>query len=110
MLELWLLALACAVGTYLWRGVGVLLSGKTEPDSELFHWATCVAYAMVAGLIVRIIVMPTGMLDATPLIDRLAACVLAVAAYYASRRNIFVGVFAGVILIVVASHLRGLFG
>lgn len=110
MPELWLLALACAVGTYLWRGLGVLLSGRIETDSELFHWATCVAYAMIAGLIVRIIVMPTGMLGETVLIDRLAACALAVAAYYSGRRNIFVGVFAGVIAIIVAGHLRGLFG
>ena len=110
MLEMWLLALACAAGTYLWRGVGVLLSGRIEADSELFHWAACVAYAMVAGLIMRIIVMPTGMLDETALVDRLAASALALAAYYGSRRNIFAGVFVGVIAIIIAGHLRGLFG
>lgn len=110
MLELWLLALACAAGTYLWRGFGVLLSGRIETDSELFHWATCVAYAMIAGLIARIIVMPTGMLEDTHVADRLVACVLATGAYYGSRRNIFVGVFAGVIALVVAGHLRGVFG
>jgi branched-subunit amino acid transport protein len=110
MLELWLLALACAAGTYLWRGAGVLLSGRIKTDGELFRWATCVAYAMVAGLIVRIIVMPTGTLGETLLADRLAACALAVAAYYASPRNIFVGVFAGVIAIVLSGYLRGLLG
>lgn len=110
MSELWLLALACAAGTYLWRGLGVLLSGRIAVDGELFHWATCVAYAMVAGLIVRIIVMPTGMLEETWLVDRLAASGTGVAAYYLGRRNIFVGVFAGVVAIIVAGHLRGLFG
>jgi branched-subunit amino acid transport protein len=110
MSELWLLALACAAGTYLWRGLGVLLSGRIEVDGELFRWATCVAYAMVAGLIVRIIVMPTGMLDETQLVDRLAASALGIAGYYFSRKNIFVGVIVGVIAIVIAGHLRGLFG
>lgn len=110
MLELWLLVLACAGGTYLWRGFGVLLSGRIEVDSELFNWVACVAYAMVAGLIVRIIIMPTGMLAVSPLPDRLAACALALVAYYLSRRNLFVGVAAGVAAVIVAGHWRGLFG
>ncbi|MBI3936465.1 MAG: AzlD domain-containing protein [Betaproteobacteria bacterium] len=81
MVEPWLLVLASSAGTYLWRGLGVALSGRIRVESELFDWITCVAYAMVAGLITRIIVMPTGMLAASLLPDRLAACALALAAY-----------------------------
>lgn len=104
--ELWLLIAACGLGTYLWRGLGVALSGRIEPDSELFRWAACVAYAMVAGLIARIVVMPTGVLAESLLMDRLAACAVALIAYYAVRRNLFAGVIAGAATLVVLSQLR----
>ncbi|MDB5905197.1 MAG: hypothetical protein JWM26_4075 [Betaproteobacteria bacterium] len=106
MLELWLLVIAAALGTYLWRGLGVLLSGRIKVNSELFNWVACVAYAMVAGLISRIVIVPGGMLAQTALAERLVACALAVAAYYLSRRNLLVGVGAGVaaIMAMVALH------
>jgi branched-subunit amino acid transport protein len=106
VLELWLLVIAAALGTYLWRGLGVLLSGRIKVNSELFNWVACVAYAMVAGLISRIVIVPGGMLAQTALAERLVACALAVAAYYLSRRNLLVGVGAGVaaIMAMVALH------
>jgi branched-subunit amino acid transport protein len=106
VLELWLLVIAAALGTYLWRGLGVLLSGRIKVNSELFNWVACVAYAMVAGLISRIVIVPGGMLAQTALAERLIACGLAVAAYYLSRRNLLVGVGAGVaaIMAMVALH------
>lgn len=109
MTEVWLLVLACAAGTYLWRGVGVLLSGRIEVGSRLFQWTACVAYAMVAGLIMRIVIMPTGLLAQSLLADRLLACVLALAAFYAARRNLFVGVIGGVVALVAAGYVRGFF-
>ena len=100
MLELWVLVGCCIVGTYLWRGVGVLLSGRISVNGEVFNWIACVAYAMVAGLVSRIVVMPTGMLADTALAERLIACGIALAAYYLSRRNVLIGVGAGVAAIV----------
>ena len=104
--DLWWLIAACGLGTYLWRGLGVALSGRIEVDGELFRWTACVAYAMVAGLIMRIILMPTGMLAATPLEDRLIACAAALAAFYGARRNLFAGVTAGAAMLVALSYLR----
>ena len=106
MLELWILVVASAIGTYLWRGLGVLLSGRISVNSELFNWVACVAYAMVAGLIARIVLMPGGMLAETALAQRLIACGVALVAYYVSRRNLFVGVGAGVATIMAMSALR----
>lgn len=105
-LELWLLIAACGLGTYLWRGLGVALSGRIGLDSELFQWATCVAYAMVAGLIVRIILMPAGLLAESLLPDRLVACAAALAAYYAARRNLLAGVTAGSVVLIAISYAR----
>ena len=106
MPDLWLLMGACAVVTYMWRGLGVLLSGRIATDSDVFDWITCVAYAMVAGLITRIIVMPSGLLASSLLAHRLIACGIALIAFYACRRNLFVGVGTGAIILTVLNQLR----
>jgi branched-subunit amino acid transport protein len=94
-LHLALLILACGLATYLWRGLGVLLSGRISANGEFFTWAGCVAYAMIAGLTVRILLLPTGSLADTPLWTRLLGCAVALAAYFLWRRNLLIGIAAG---------------
>lgn len=106
--ELWLLLLACGAVTYLWRGFGVLLSGRINPQSAMFEWVSCVAYALVAGLIARIIVAPSGLLAQTALTDRLLACAVALIAYWLVRRNMFAGLVCGVAFFIGASYVRGM--
>jgi branched-subunit amino acid transport protein len=106
MHELWLLMILCAAGSYVWRGLGVLLSGRISTSSEVFTWITCVAYAMVAGLIMRIVVMPTGLLATSLLTHRLLACALGLAAYYLARRNLFVAVSVGAVVLTALNYLR----
>ena len=93
MSDFTLLVLACGAATYLWRGLGVTVSARIDPDSELFRWIGCVAFAMLAGLISRIVLMPSGMLEQTALWQRLVATAIALGAYFVlTRRNLFVGV------------------
>lgn len=106
MLELAIVVFASVLGTYLWRSLGVLLSGRIKVESELFRWVACVAYAMVAGLVSRLLLMPTGLLGETTLTERLAGCALALAAYYLSRRNLLVGCAAGMAAIMAMVGVR----
>lgn len=99
---------ACGLATWLWRGLGVLLSGRLDPKSAMFDWVSCVAYALVAGLIARIIVMPSGLLAQTALADRLLACVVALLAYRLARRNMFAGMVCGLAVFIGAGYVRGL--
>lgn len=106
----WALAgvvVAAGLGTYFWRALGVALSGRIRTDGALFQWVGCVAYAMIAGLAVRILVLPTGTLAAAPLIDRVGACALAYAAYMITRRNLFAGVGTGFAAISLLQWVRG---
>ena len=107
MLELALLVVACGLGTYLWRGVGLLISGRVRADSDFFLWAGCVAYAMIAGLTVRIMLLPSGTLAQTLLWERLFACAVALAVYFVVRRNLFVGIAAGFAVLVALESVRG---
>ena len=106
MPDLWLLLLLCAAGTYLWRGLGVLLSGRIATDGDVFTWTTCVAYAMMAGLIMRIIIMPTGLLATSLLAHRLLACGIGLGAYYLARRNLFIAVGIGAVALTLLNYLR----
>ena len=105
MSDLWLLLALCALCTYAWRGLGVLLSGRIETNSNLFNWLSCVAYAMVAGLVMRIIIMPTGLIGTTLLAHRLLACAAGLAAYYAARRNLFAAVGGGAATMAILNYL-----
>jgi branched-subunit amino acid transport protein len=91
----WALIALAAAATYVWRWLGVLLAGRIDPASARFEWAGCVAYALLAGLIARMILLPFGPLAETPMADRIGAAVIALALFFLSRRNLLVGVAAG---------------
>jgi len=105
--ELWVLILACAAGTYLWRALGVAVAGRLDPDGEIFSWMGCVALAMIAGLVTRMLVEPVGVLATTSLLERLGATVCGLVAYFIlTRRNLLVGVVSACVAIVSLQLLR----
>ncbi len=92
---LWLIVLGCGVATFLWRGLGVVVVRRIDPNGPLFQWVTCVSYAMVAGLIFRMILMPESDLAVVPLWARIAAVAVAFAAYYIAGKRLVAGVLGG---------------
>jgi branched-subunit amino acid transport protein len=104
--DIGLLLTLCALGTYASRGLGVLLSGRISINGDLFTWVTCVTYSMIAGLVMRIIVMPSGLLATSLTWHRLLACLLGLAAYYVFRRNLLVAVAVGAASLSVLNYLR----
>ena len=68
---------------------------KIDPEGAVFEWVTCVSYAMVAGLVFRMIMMPESDLASVSLLIRCAAVAFAFAAYFAFRRMLLAGVLAG---------------
>ena len=99
----WLILGLAVTGTYAWRALGVLLSGKLSQDSPLFRWITCVTYAMVAALVVRIIVLPVGLLAEIGLAERLIATGLALAIMIKLKNGLVPALLTGTVLISVFS-------
>lgn len=99
----YLVMLAGAAVTYVWRGLGVLLAGRVRPDGAVLDWIGCVAFALLAGLIARMIVLPIGPLAATGLGARLAAAGIALAIFFLLRRSVLLGVLAGAVSLVMLS-------
>lgn len=92
---LWLIVLGCSAATFFWRLLGVAVVKKIDPQGAIFEWVTCVSYAMLAGLIFRMIIMPQSELANVSLLIRCAAVAIAFGAYFAFRRMLLAGVLAG---------------
>ena len=98
---LWGLILGSFCVTYLWRGMGVIISSRVEAGSSIFKWVSCVAYAMLAALVSRMIFLPAGPMEATQLHERLIACGVAAFIYVIFRRNLIAALVAGVVTIII---------
>jgi branched-subunit amino acid transport protein len=104
---LWIIVLGCFAATFFWRLLGVFVVKKIDPDGAIFEWVTCVSYAMVAGLIFRMIMMPASELATVPLIIRIAALGIAFSAYFLFRRMLLAGVLAGSVSLTVMVNWIG---
>lgn len=89
------------LATYLWRMLGVAFSARIEPEGAMFRWVNCVSYAMLAGLISRMIILPIGSLADTSAIVRLSAMGIAIGVFHLTRRNMLAGLSAGVTAFIV---------
>ncbi|WP_395675173.1 AzlD domain-containing protein [Inquilinus sp.] len=91
----WAMLLGAAAATYLWRALGVYLAGRVREGGALLDWVGCVAYAILAGLIARMILLPAGPLAVTSMAERAGATALGLAVFLLFRRNVLLGVGAG---------------
>lgn len=96
----WLVLATGAAATYFWRGLGVALSGRLRADSQVMRWIACVAYALLAGLIARMIVLPAGPLAETTLTARLTGAGVALVLFFGLRRHLLIAVGAGALALV----------
>ncbi len=91
--------------TYFWRGLGVALARRMKAEGALIDWVGCVAYALLAGLIARMIILPVGPIAEIPLVERGIAVACGIIAYFLARKNILVGVLVGTAAISVLVSL-----
>ena len=94
------IALAAAA-TYASRAAGAFLSGKVGTESAVIDWITCVTYALLAGLVVRMIWMPVGALASTPDWMRFAAAATGLAVFIVASKSVGLGVLSGTLMLIV---------
>ena len=101
---LWMIAIAAAV-TYMWRAIGVVAAGKIGASSPYLRLATCIAYAMVAALIGRMIIYPTGGGAEIGVGIRICAALLGLFAFFIGGRNVAAGAWTGAAAIVILNYV-----
>ena len=96
--EHWAMLGVAVVGPFIWRFLGVVLSRYIETDSKVFVYINSIAYAMITGLMFRIVVFPSGALAHTMLFDRIFAFALAMMICIWKPEKSIYGVIAGLIV------------
>ena len=104
--SLWLLVGLAVVGTFSWRFLGVVIGDRIPKDSVWSIWINAVAYAMVAGVMMLLVVFPTGLVAASEMSWRLLALLAAVLIMMWTR-NMVVAIFAAVLVFALMMALMG---
>ncbi len=105
--NIWLVAGLCFLGTFVWRAIGAAVAAHIDPDGAVFQWLNCVAYAMLAGLIARILLLPIGILADTPTFDRAMAMAAGFALFLVLRRHVFAATLTAFAVMLGLTALRG---
>lgn len=95
-----LVILAGFLPTDVFRFAAVLFARRLDEDSEVLILVRAVATALLAGVIARLVLFPTGDLAGVPLWIRLLTIAVGVAAYFLIRRSVLAGVIAAEIVII----------
>ncbi len=93
-MSLWLVIFISILATYMWRFLGIVIASHMHPDGALSRWFACVAYAVLAGLVARMIILPEGALADAPLIDKLIALGIGFVVFFLVKRNTSAGTAA----------------
>ena len=106
----WIIACMVPAGmavTYIWRFLGVMAVAHIDPESDLLLWVRAVSTALVAALVMRIVIAPSGVLADISLISRLAAMAVGIGAFYLARRSTNIATFAGVLALGLLAVFLG---
>lgn len=96
------IVLAGILATEVWRWLGLAVGSRLDVGAAPFQWVRAVAIALVAGLVTRMLLFPTGALADVPLWMRLAAFAGGASLYFVLRRNVAAGVGAAAVLLMAA--------
>ena len=106
----WIIAAMLPAGlltTYLWRWLGVVAVARIDPESDILLWVRAVSTALVAALVMRIVVAPSGVLGDISLVSRLGAVAVGVAVFMAFSRATQAATFATVFALALLALTLG---
>lgn len=104
--EAWGLLALATLATFVWRWLGTVIAARINPDGALVEWIACVAYALLAGLVARIILMPVGMLADSSAVDRVGATAFGFLLFFLTRRNVAFGTIGGALFFLMLAWAR----
>ncbi len=88
----------------MWRALGVVVSRGLDDRSEIIVWVRAVATTLLAAVVMKLLLMPTGALAAAPLSARFGAVLVGIAVYFLARRSVIAGVIAGELILIFITY------
>lgn len=89
------------IATYIWRALAVVAVTRIDPESDLLLWVRAVSTALVAALVMRMIIAPSGVLATIVVEHRFAAVAIGIGVFYATSRSTQIATFATVIALAL---------
>jgi branched-subunit amino acid transport protein len=99
-----LVILVTSLATYLSRFLGVISSEKMDIKSKIFRWFNCIAYAILAALIARMIIFPAGVLSETSVLIRIIVLGSMILLYFFTKKNLVYPTILSAILLVLLNN------
>ena len=91
----WIVFISAIFATYIWRFAGVMISHRLEANDAVFEWFTCLAYGIIASLVARTLIIPSGLMAGVPLWQRLIPMLFAFIGFYLFGKRLIVGIVFG---------------
>jgi hypothetical protein len=85
----------------IWRVLGLVFARGLDEDSQIILWVRGVATAILAGVVAKLIVAPSGALLTVPMGVRIGAAAAGLLAFLLIRRSVFAGVLIGEAALIV---------
>ncbi|MBU4529665.1 MAG: AzlD domain-containing protein [Hoeflea sp.] len=101
------IAIAGWLATDMWRWIGVLVGNRLQQDSAALTWVRAVATALLAAVIAKLIIYPTGELANVPLALRIGAVTAGFAAFLMAGKRTWVGIVTALALLIGGQFLLG---
>lgn len=92
----------------VWRVLGVLFGRRIDENSVWMQWVTAVATALLAAVVARLLLVPSGALVAVPLWLRAGAVASGIAGFLVVRRSVLAGVLTAEAVLVAGAWWLGL--
>lgn len=102
-----LVILAGFLPTEIWRSLAVVFVRGLDEDSEILILVRAVATALLAAVVARLVLIPPGELVEVPLAIRIGAVAGGFLFYLATRRNVFLGILFGELVIIAGAWYAG---
>jgi len=100
-----LVILVTSLATYLSRFLGVISSEKIDIKSKIFRWFNCIAYAILAALIARMIIFPAGVLSESSIFIRLSVLGGSILLFILTKKNlVYPTVLSAIILTLLNKY------
>ena len=108
--DAWPLLMVIVVGflpTEMWRMLAVWMSRGQDEDSEILTWVRLVASTLLAAVVAKIVLNPTGAMQAIPLVGRIGSVLAAIMMLMVLKRSVTAAVIVGEVVLVSAAFLLG---
>ena len=99
-----LVILVTSLATYLSRFLGVISSEKMDIKSKIFRWFNCIAYAILAALIARMIIFPAGVLSESSIFIRLLVLGGSILLFILTKKNLVYPTLLSAILLTILNN------